>query len=215
MSADIIQFVTRARANLRSILDQSGKVLYSSVDTLCPGKIYFLGIQPGGTPGLSGTTIRENLELIPKKQTNDYLDEQWHDNVLQNHVINFLTGIGLGVRDVCASNVVFIRRKAQPSEKEYMTQANICWPVHLDIISIVRPSAIIAFGDYPYKFIRSCLGTSKEDFAPSGHAHRYGTLFCQSFQTEVNGYKTSVVGIPHLRRFPAGKIVVDFVKQCI
>jgi len=72
-------FVGKATEHLSSVMDRSGGILYSSVETLCPGDIYILGLNPGGE---SGWTIANHLEALPSKQQNSYLDEAWENRAV-------------------------------------------------------------------------------------------------------------------------------------
>src|SRR5687768_15314747 len=75
---DTSKFVAFAGAHLKSILNRSGNILYSSVDTLRPGSIYFIGLNPGGDPRrLSWQTLRRTLKELPSKTKNEYLDVSW------------------------------------------------------------------------------------------------------------------------------------------
>ena len=149
-------FVEAAEVQLRDILNESGKVLYSSAATLCPGEIYLLGVNPGGLPGAPGTTtVGENLSSFANKTTNDYLDEVWpgRSSLLQTRIKNLFAERKHGVRTVCASNVVFTRSPTEPSYKDFKPIASTCWPVHANVISVVKPRLILVFGSAPFYYL--------------------------------------------------------------
>jgi hypothetical protein len=56
-----------------SILDQSGELLYSGKQTLRPGPIYLLGLNPGGQPHEHPETVRCRVNNLSSKLTNNYL----------------------------------------------------------------------------------------------------------------------------------------------
>src|SRR5437667_7472053 len=108
-------FAEFARTHLRSLLDLSGKVLYSSADTLREGSVYLLGHNPGGDPARRvQNTIRASLDTLPTKGTNDYIDESWGNRPagtqpLQKRVRWLLESLRLDPRTVTASNLIFPR----------------------------------------------------------------------------------------------------------
>lgn len=211
-----IQFVSVAEVLLHDLLNTSGKVLYSAADTLCPGDIYLLGINPGGhINGPGATTIGENLASFPGKTSNDYLDETWprYTRRLQTHVIRLLTDLQYEARDVCASNVLFTRSPTQPSDKEFKPLADICWPVHAYVISTIRPRLIIVFGSMPFKYLWKRAGKPDQKKCPSGNSNRGRATFCRSFRTVYGDHETMIVGIPFLNVFPASPETIQFIKQ--
>jgi hypothetical protein len=191
-----------ARVQLEPILDLSGKILYSSVDTLKPGRVYLLGHNPGGSPLTKASqTIRLCLDALPQKVTNDYFDESWKNrpvgtSFLQLRVKWLLQQLGLNPREVAASNLIFPRSVAV-AESQFAKLSEICWPVHERILDIVTPALVIVFGNSgqsPYAFMRRRFNPSSETAVPSGH----GTWTCRTFR--VTG-RFRVVGLPHLSRY--------------
>ncbi len=55
---DLPDLASRA---LAGYLDRSGTVLYSSHETIKPGKIYLVGLNPGGQ---GGPTLKANISLM-------------------------------------------------------------------------------------------------------------------------------------------------------
>ena len=114
---DISKFVATARRQLAPILDRSGNILYSSVETLRPGAIYLLGLNPGGDPRrLSWQTVRKTLDALPKQVKNEYLDVSWEGrppgaSKLQRRVRRLAEMLGLDLRAVCAANLIFVRSR--------------------------------------------------------------------------------------------------------
>lgn len=204
-----------ARHQLAPILDMSGRVLYSAAETLKPYPLYLLGHNPGGSPeNPAFDTIRSSLDLLPSKTTNNYLDESWAGcdvgrSRLQTRVCGLLEALGHEPRDVPASNLVFVRsRDAGTSQLDRF--ADVCWPVHEQILAIVRPKVVIVFGNSagsPYSFFAQKYGAQNKITVPSGH----GSWLCKAF--EVPGL-FRVVGLPHLSRYKitAHAQVIDWLK---
>lgn len=208
MENTAIEFVSFAERRIARIIDESGKVLYSSAETLSKGDIYLLGINPGGVPGVSGTSIRENLQSFSTKTTNDYLDEVWEDSNLQLRVISLLEELGQDVRKVCASNMVFARTKSEPGTAEFNRYADICWPVHEEVIKIVEPKILVVFGSIAYKYLWYRAGKPVEDKGESGYLHP-----CRAFAKLYGGVSLKVIGIPHMSRRPAKQEAIRFIKN--
>ena len=198
-----------AKEKLRTILKDSGHVLYSSAETLCPGKIYLLGHNPGGSPeGREDESIENSLHNLAEKKTNEYLDDSWNhlapgEAVLQKRVRWLLEQLNMDVREVCASNLIF-SRSVDAKSSNFKDMANLCWPVHEYILRTVKPKMILAFGnskESPFFFLQEKLGVDDDKIIPphgSGHGSGDGEWKCKAFNTP-NGMV--IVGLPHLSRY--------------
>lgn len=204
-----------ARVQLSPILANSGNILYSAAETLRPGPVYLLGLNPGGDPkAREERTIEAALASLPTKRTNAFLDEMWAghvagESVLQRRIRVLLEGLGLAVRDVCASNLIF-QRSVSAEDLQFRSLAALCWPVHERIIEIVRPKVIITFGNgpkSPYSFVRDSLGATKQEAFPSGH----GTWNCLLSFSD----RAAVVGVPHLSRYAIRSEVITWIRHYV
>jgi len=202
--SDLSNFIETAQHDLAPILDRSGNILYSAADTLRPGSIYLLGLNPGGDP-TKHQTVRQTLDALASKVTNAYLDERWERHYHPGHAplqrrIQWLAHeMGLDLRKVCATNLIFVRSK-DGARSGYPSLADVCWPIHLAILELVQPKLIIAFGNSsvsPYAYLRRRLNGSPEKTFPSGH----GSWLCRVFRSA----ETRVVGLPHLSRYAVHK----------
>src|SRR4051812_8610833 len=198
---DLSSFIAMARQQLAPILKCSGKVLYSAADTLSPGRVYILGLNPGGDPEKEVDTIGEALDALPTRRENSYCDELWPGHrargqaPLQRRVKWLADQIGIDLLSVCASNLVFARSK-DARRSGYPGSADKCWPVHLAILEMVQPKLIITFGnsgDSPYAYLRGQFKSGPETTFSSGH----GSWVCRMFESEGR----RVVGLPHLSRY--------------
>jgi hypothetical protein len=195
-------FIHSAKQHLESILDKSGTILYSSCETLKPGKYYFLGLNPGGSEKDTQTIGQSLVDLeLGRSTSNAYLDQDWSGfrkycvggHPLQKNYQYLFEKLQEELDSVCASNLIFTRsiseKGAGGSER-----AELCWPVHEAILGIVRPAAIITFGRQPFNFIREKLsGTPPED-SPTGH----GTW---TWQYSILRTGEKLIGLPHLSRY--------------
>ena len=209
---DLAFFILDAERLLVDVLDRTGSILYSAVDTLSPGDIYILGLNPGGN---GGPTIAEHLESLPEKRNNAYIDECWDNKAadyglgkapLQRRLKCLMDCLGYDLRSICASNLVFMKTH-DARGLDFPRDADTCWPIHERILAIVHPKLILAFGNSrvsPYHYLFERFG-DKEEAIPSGH----GKWRCRGFDTKMNGRKVYVVGLPHLSRYsPKGKVAV-------
>ena len=201
-AADLVTF---AKPLLASIASRSGRVLYSAASTLKPGPIYLLGLNPGGDPATHHDTVSESLEELPERHLNAYLDESWAGQPvgcsrLQRRVCWLVQQLGLSVRSVCASNLIFIR-SGDSSGSGYPQTAKLCWPVHERILRIVKPKVILVFGNSgisPFRFLQAHYGATRLVSFPSGH----GNWQCFGFELPSG---VRVIGLPHLSRYAVNK----------
>jgi len=183
-------------------LGESGTILYSSCETLKPGKYYFLGLNPGGSEKDTQTIGQSLADLELGRSTNNaYLDQDWSGfrkystggHPLQRNFQYLFEKLQEELESVCASNLIFTRSIGEKGAGG-RERAELCWPVHEAILKIVRPVAIITFGRQPFNFIREKLsGTPPED-SRAGHGTwtwRYSIL--------KTGEK--LIGLPHLSRY--------------
>ncbi|UOB05885.1 uracil-DNA glycosylase family protein [[Acidovorax] ebreus] len=206
-----------AARSLDGQLDQSGAFLYSSHETIKPGEIYFLGLNPGGQGGVS---LRERLATLLSREENAYLDEAWDNGggsykpgeaPLQKRVGWLLSQLGADTRDVLSTNLIFMQ--SRDASGVSIEHAKLCWPVHEALLSIVRPRLILTFGNSsfsPYGYLHALYGGSQR-YAPSGH----GDWSVKGFNAQMSWGEVFVAGLPHLSRYdPTDKHhVVDWIKN--
>ena len=191
---------------LDPILDAPGGILYSSYDTLVRGDFYLMGVNPGGS---GGTSIKEDLFNLPQKTSNEYLDECWEnkggrykkgDAPLQRRIKWLFGQLGCDIRKICASNLIFVKSE-KVSDINFFELADMCWPVHEQIIEIVKPKTIIVFGNSgtsPYAYIKRKVSNLREQKPiKSGH----GSWKCKSLIADFDHRQTYVAGLPHMSRY--------------
>ena len=137
------------------MLGLSGGVLYSGVETLRPGPIYLLGLNPGGSEGAS---LKVSLDRS-RQGINCYLDEEWEPGgrvqpkgkaILQRRVQHLCSILGLSTRDVPASNLAFTRSKRVGDHENFEEAIRASMPVHEIFVSAIRPSFLMTFGAINY-----------------------------------------------------------------
>lgn len=191
----------------RENLNRGGGILYSASHTLARGDLYILGFNPGGEDGTS-PSISQHLATLPSKTENSYIDETWGDRgddkkgqaPLQVRIRKLVECIGADLKNVCASNLIFMQSRKATGIK-YPEDADACWPVHEKILDIVQPKLIIAFGNSsvsPYRYLFHKLKVvGHEDILDSGH----GSWKCRGFEALVDGREVYIAGFPHLSRY--------------
>lgn len=213
MIETIEHFIKQATQKLteNDLIDLSGNFLYSSNKTLQKGKIYLLGTNPGSPQafGDPSDTIGDYIKKIATKTENAYLDEPKGtaaNTRLKNNVVKLLEGCELNVREVCASNLIFVRSKDVNEIKiSFDELAEKCWQVHeLLIRNYVQPKSLIVYGNSgksPFGFLFNKhfkVFGSRPVVATFDSGH--GKNQCKWFETKLMGNPLKVIGVPHLSR---------------
>ncbi|WP_157380503.1 MULTISPECIES: hypothetical protein [unclassified Methylophilus] len=91
--------------------------------------------------------------------------------------------------------------------------ADVCWPVHEAIISIVKPKAILVFGNSnpsPFLYLHNKY-QGQIEYCESGH----GDWQIKAFKTSIDGREVDIIGFPHFSYYsPSGKEkVMQWVSQ--
>ncbi|MDN5215116.1 hypothetical protein QQ020_23750 [Fulvivirgaceae bacterium BMA12] len=204
------------------ILNGSGSVIYSSKETLRPGKYYILGFNPGGNAEDNKSTVLNSLNDFSARKKNAYLDERWKSNSgeyeigehpLQRHLVEVMKTIGQDLRDVCASNLIFLRSPGHYGVK-YPASAKDCWGIHEMILEIVQPRIILAFGNgprSPYNFLLHKYNAYESTSIDCKPGSKWK---CRFFKTKIQDREASVIGLPHLSRYSIKNkdMVVKWIK---
>jgi hypothetical protein len=203
---NIYEIINRIQIHLEPILNESGSVVFSSVDTINKGDIYTLGLNPGGKVDI---TINDTLNELPKKKRNAYIDESWGNgknsdyipgkHPLQHNYTGLIHALGYDPKDVFSTNLIFTRSQGQYGAY-YPERANICWKAHQEFIKIIDPKYFIVFGNSrisPFQYIKNKYSLEISDSFESGH----GIWKCFSCFGEIEGKKRVLIGVPHLSRY--------------
>lgn len=138
----------------RGLLHSPGAVLYSSIDTLARGPVYFMGLNPGGGDQET-STLADNIAAA-RRGNNAYLDEQWAPGgrlkpagqaVLQKRIKSVADLLELDLRDVPASNLAFTRSRRVGEHLGFEEAVRLCAPVHRIFLDVVRPRFLFTFGN--------------------------------------------------------------------
>jgi len=194
-------------------LKQPGGVLYSSKETLSPGTLLILGLNPGGDGG--SVTIRQSAEALSSRTENDYLSSWREDGrnaggaPLQRRIKEITETLGLNIEDVCAGNIIF-RQTPDAKSLSFPKEADTYWPIIEKIIRTVSPKMIICFGNShisPYAYLSSKLPVEKVfDEIKAGH----GEWKVRFFGSEKG---LIVIGLPHLSRYKPKPHILNKIKE--
>lgn len=130
MNSKLGSIVAAAHQASQGLSDRSGSIFYSGqLAFSSPCTIYILGLNPGGSPQLQAqeTIGRDLMEWSQRpKSWSRYVDEAWRGRQpgthgMQPRIRHMFDGLGLDLRQIPASNVVFVRTN---SEADLRLEAN-------------------------------------------------------------------------------------------
>ena len=220
-----LQATARDLLNKADLLHVNGAILYSGASTLSKGDVYLLGVNPGGDERAAELT-EHTIDAAVREMTsenNAYCDECWEvrgkkydrgEAPMQRRVTHLLSKIGLDPKKVCASNLMFARSATQAGIQDPARLIKAFWPVHLAILNVVRPKAIIALGNLPFRHVRSECHSIRDRFCVKA---LHGSWVCESFTGELPIGMVKVIKVPHLARYaldsPKRSSVIDWIRQ--
>ncbi len=183
-----------------SLLDRSGAVLYSGVETLRPGPVYLLGLNPGG---LAGATLRASL-AGSRAGRNCYEDECWAPGdrelgkgqaPLQRRVRHLCQTMKLEPRAVPASNLVFTRSRDVATHGGFEAAIELCLPVHRIFVEAIRPRLLVTFGGFGY--FEKAFSVESVEKASALH----GTWRARRGRARLGGLNFAFANVPHMSRW--------------
>ena len=115
--------------------------------------------------------------------------------------------LGESPSKVCkADNLIFPQKSESSGELSFEKWANECWRVHEYVLDLVRPRAVIAFGNghkSPYQYLISRHPeSSREDELESGH----GNWPIKMVHVRLNAQPMLLIGLPHFSRYAVEKL---------
>ena len=205
------------------VAEQLSKCKYSiyytnPINALRPGNIYFLGLNPGGTPENENTfKIQDSSTFDGENQC--AFDEEWrHKNrkfskkeaPLQKRVRELLTFLlkelheEPNIRKVFATNLYFFRSADKKMLINYGIKNCDCWEYHKEFLNIVKPRIIVCNGnDEKFSAFSSLKG--KFSVTEIGCEPWYKGFSLKWFFIDKPFWKpdrkTLVLGIPHMSRY--------------
>lgn len=186
------------------LIDSPGAVLYSAASTLCPGPIYLLGLNPGGS---EGATLRDSIAQS-RTGHNAYLDEQWAPGghlqpmgqaTLQRRVQALCAAMGVDTRSVPASNLVFTRSTRTETHLDFSAALPLCLPVHKIFLKAIQPRFLMTFGSIDN--FRGAVNITHSESRSAEH----GTWKAHRGKAIVEGREIAFGNIPHMSLWASDK----------
>jgi hypothetical protein len=186
------------------LIDSPGAVLYSADETLRPGPLYLLGLNPGGA---EDSTLRDSI-LRSRAQHNAYLDEEWAPGghvqpkgqaTLQRRIQNLCSMMGLDTRDVPASNLVFTRSTRISTHLSFAAALKFCLPVHHIFIEAIQPHFLMTFGSID-NFKDAVTITQLEQ-----RSAQHGTWMAHRGRGTIAGREIAFGNVPHMSLWASDK----------
>jgi hypothetical protein len=188
--------------------------------TLCKGKVYLVGYNPGGPDNVDKPYEEDNLDWwhsIDCQLYSSYIDEAWDREAGQaQHQINVrkvLHQIMKGesedtdTRHAFAANLCFYRTPDLRSLLEYPIFEDLirqCWQFHLKFLNIVRPEIIVCNGNAeigsPFAFVRDKLQPQHAECNVALNKRRSVKSFRSKLPVQNEDLDVLVIGVPHLSR---------------
>lgn len=150
------------------VAQRSGKIFYSGPSAFAhPSPIYVLGLNPGGSPTKQvDQTVAKDREAWKclDDDWSAYVDEAWEGKSpgghgMQPRIRHMFDELGLDLRQVPASNVVFVRTPNEAALREEKAQLLAeCWPVHEAVIRELAVTTILCLGVTAGRWVREMSG---------------------------------------------------------
>lgn len=191
--------LTQAEQYLESVglIDRPGAVLYSSRETLKPGPVYLLGLNPGGS---EGATLRDSVEAS-RMGNNAYLDEEWAPGghvqprgqaTLQRRVQDLCRIMGVQTRDTPASNLAFTRSTGLAAHPGYAGAVEMCAPVHRMFMDVIRPAFVMTFGSLDH------FASGVKIHSIESREARHGSWKAHRGMAVAFGHEVAFGNVPHI-----------------
>jgi len=149
---------------LSAVVHFPGRLLFSGTDTICPGDLYVMLLNPGGeftfNPRLDETI---GFTLAEVRKGWSYYDDEAETpgaRLLQARVRGVFEGLDRKPANTLITNAVFVRAADEDAFGEvglnfWQLWWNLCWPVHQVLLDVVKPKLVVCFGEVAYAAIGS------------------------------------------------------------
>jgi hypothetical protein len=172
------------------LMNVSGEVFYSGRAAFeVPSPLYLLGLNPG-SDGADRTlnTVKQSLEQTASshpERFSRYVDEFWNRascgyTPMQRRMQHFASRVGIDLRGVPASNLVFKRSIGVDQLKSDLDElADLCWPLHSEVIRSQEVKVVVCLGGDVFDYVSRRVG-----------AHQYHSHYSE---TNSRGWQSIAV----------------------
>lgn len=201
-------------------LDRSGAFVYTSPDSIRPGRTMIVGTNPGGSVETHAEeTLRVSLAKFAQRppgwsawfheggwgSTRTYA--QQGSAPLQKDVARVLALLGHPADvapHVCSTELIFLRSQhIGKLDADFNKLAQDCWPINVEILRAVQPRQLMIIGNgennSPWSFLRDKFASSWTPKTPIDYGRGKSKLKAADFQ--FDGRTVSAIGFPHFSRF--------------
>jgi hypothetical protein len=196
----------RAEAYLGEIgmLGSHGGVLYSGFESLRPGPVYLLGLNPGGS---GGATLKDSLDNS-RRGHNAYLDEEWCPGgtwrakgqaILQRRVQHLCGMMGRDTREVPASNLAFTQSVRVDTHADFPAAVRAALPVHELFLEAIQPTFLMTFGALGY--FASVVPLEQVE----SRSAEFSTWRAHRGYATIAGQRIAFGNVPHMSLWPSDK----------
>ena len=191
-----------------------GQILYSGIDTLAPGKFYFLGFNPAADE-TNPLLCDVRLGMV---DWSAYVHQCWYCGLLdrrseptsirhvrcrhstrahQSRVVSVMSRLGIDQPErTFATNLFFIETK-RSADLNVQRLWDPCWGVHRAMLGAVRPRFIVCLGNgedrSAFSLLRS-IAADKECAPPRGKLKKFVGTFSLGHGCSL---RSTVIGVRH------------------
>lgn len=156
---ELVRFQELLNKHLGSMLDERGWILYTGLDALRPAALYVLGFNPASDPA---NLVLRDIDHR-EESWSAYKDQCWRcdgngctrpqkkfgEACLKRHqknVLALMQGLGSRPHDCFATNAIFVESRKAHELEDLERRWATCWPLHQEMLAIVRPKLILSLG---------------------------------------------------------------------
>ncbi|MBI3260361.1 MAG: hypothetical protein HYZ54_12960 [Ignavibacteriae bacterium] len=214
------------------ILTKEGYILHSHFDTIKEGNLYIIGLNPSKDKKGNVVKMQENLEQITSDKEYVGCEHNWSTekkpyacglHPIQRNIKQIAKifskselysnlkleegGEDKSYKNICLTNLIF-ESSDNENNVTYSERYNY-WKIHKQILKVIKPKIIIAFGNRedksPYHHLKKEVKPKKEDISilkDCGNKRFQCKSFTGDIEIGENKFlTTTVIGLPHLSRY--------------
>jgi hypothetical protein len=202
----VIRFI---RKKLGKTVGRSGKVFYSSPQSLFASRYILMGYNPGGDPeSVDECRIRDNLKNWRTTRENHYWQEKWNVrhkdfNTLQKRIQCLFQGLDISSATLFTSNLWFLRSRDAATIRHDPNVKKATMEIWKKFLACSPARRIIVIGVGTAREFLAELGAEQVSEKSFQTCHPRAAAVLISARMQKREYK--IAAIPHLSRFSVAK----------